>query len=94
MVAGECSNERGCLCADPKQVESLRAEFLQLGANLLLRVELADVDARVAGKLLDGRLALVLVDWMWRIGSRRRISHQAATKAADRMVSEIERAET
>ena len=62
MGAGECNNERVRLTADPEQVESLRAEFLELGANLLLRVELADVDARVAGKLLDGRLALVLVD--------------------------------
>ena len=69
--------------ADPKQVESLWAEFLELGANLFLRVELADVDARVAGKLLDGRLALVLVDWKGRIRGRRRMS-RAATKAVSK----------
>ena len=76
MGAGECNDQRVRLIADPKQVESLRAEFLELGANLLLRVELADVDARVAGKLLDRRLALVLVNWKGRIGERRRISRE------------------
>jgi len=77
----EC-NQRVRLSADPEEIESLRAEFLELVANLFLRVKLADVDARVAGKLVDGRLALVRVDWKWRIRGRSRVS-QTATKAAD-----------
>ena len=95
MGAGECSHQSVRLIADPKQVESLRAEFLQLVANLFLRVELADVDARVAGKLLDGRLALVLVDWKWRIGGRRRVSREPGSDEGSQHTAagEIERAE-